>query len=206
MRAWPRLAHSTLFQLSIGLLMALLWGFFTYRHVLAFHQSAEWMYLLIGLSESMTAGFFLFRSAPVTVSTDPLDLVFAILGTFAPLFLMPSDWGLLPDADYLIGAGIVLQIFGLLSLNRSFALVAAKRQIKSGGMYRFVRHPLYASYLLILSGYVLANTTWVNLLLCCTTVALLLVRLMREEKHLLPDPGYRVYMQQVRFRMIPFLF
>ena len=186
--------------------MALLWGYFTYRHMLAFHQSDEWMYLLIGISESLTAGFFLFRSAPVTISTAPMDSVYAMAGTFAPLFLMPSDYGLLPGAEYLIGAGIVLQIFGLLSLNRSFAMVAAKRKLKSGGMYRIVRHPLYASYLLVLSGYALANTTWANFLLCCVTISLLLERLRREEKHLLQDPDYREYTHKVRFRMIPFVF
>jgi protein-S-isoprenylcysteine O-methyltransferase Ste14 len=205
-RLWSLLASSTFFPLSIGLLMALLWGFFTYRHVLAFHQRDEWMYSLTGLSEALTAGLFLLCRAPVTVSTEPLESMFALAGAVAPLFLMPSDWCVLPDAGYLIGAGIVLQIFGLLSRNCSFALVAAQRKLKCSGMRKTVRHPLYASYLLILSGYALANTTWTHFLLCCMAVALLLVCLRREEKHLRLDPDCRDYMQQVRFRMIPFLF
>lgn len=100
----------------------------------------------------------------------------------------------------------MLQILGLISLNRSFALVAAKRQIKTAGMYRFVRHPLYASYLLINTGYILTNTTSMNLALYVMSMGFLYVRMVREEKHLALDPAYGQYMQQVRYRVVPFMF
>ena len=41
---------------------------------------------------------------------------------------------------------------------------AARRQLKTSGLYRLVRHPLYASYLLSYLGYVLANTNLRNVL------------------------------------------
>lgn len=200
----PSLAHIA--RISTGLLMATLWGIFSYRHALAFDQSGEWAYLLIAISETMTAAFFLLRSAPTTVSSDPLDWLFGIAGTFTPLLFSPSQWGLLPEARHLIMLGITLQIVGMLSLNRSFALVAAKREVKTNGMYRYVRHPLYASYLLMFTGYVLSNTTPFNVVLYIMTIGLLYVRLVREEKHLSIDTGYAAYMQQVRFRVIPFIF
>lgn len=200
-----QLAQSTIIHLAVGAVMALLWGAFAYRHVLAFHHNGEWSYLLIGISETVTAMFFLLRSAPATVSSDPLDWLFAMAGTFAPLFFMPSDWALLPEAKHLILIGTALHIFGMFSLNRSFALVAARREVKTGGMYKFVRHPLYASYLLIFTGYVLANTTLANIVIYWLTAGFLYVRMVREEKHLALDPAYQAYMQQVRCRVIPFL-
>jgi protein-S-isoprenylcysteine O-methyltransferase Ste14 len=193
-------------RISTGLLMATLWGLFSYRHALAFHQSGEWAYLLIALSETLTAAFFLLRSAPATVSSDPLDWLFGIAGTFTPLLFSPSEWGLLPAARHLIVPGVILQIVGMMSLNRSFALVAAKRELKTRGMYRYVRHPLYASYLLMFTGYTLANTMALNVALYVVTIGLLYVRLVREEKHLSIDTAYAAYMEQVRFRVIPFVF
>lgn len=202
----PRFLHSTLTRIATGLLMAALWGWFAYRHVLAFQNTGEWAYLLVCVSETLAAAFFIFRSAPTSVSADPLDWLFAIAGTFMPLLFGPASWGLLPVAKHLVAVGTVLQILGLLSLNRSFAIVAAQRVIKTQGMYRFVRHPLYASYLLIFTGYILANTTLWNLLIYIMTMGFLFVRMVREEKYLVLDLAYADYMQRVRYRVIPFVF
>lgn len=202
----PRFLHSNLTRIATGLLMAALWGWFAYRHVLAFQNTGEWAYLLVCVSETFSAAFFVFRSAPKTISMDPLDWLFAIAGTFMPLLLIPASWGLLPAAKHLVTLGTVLQIFGLISLNRSLALVAAQREIKTRGMYRFVRHPLYASYLLIFTGYVLANTTVWNATIYVMTLGFLFVRIQREEKHLALDLAYAAYMQRVPYRVIPFVF
>ena len=201
-----RVADSKTISMLIGLAMASLWGLFAYRHLMAFSAAGEWTYLVVCLSETLTAGLFLFRSAPVTVSKDPLDWLFALGGTFTALLFSPSAWGILPPAKILVVLGTVMQIFGLISLNRSFAIVAAKREIKTRGMYHFIRHPLYSSYLIIFTGYILANTTWMNLALYVMTMAFLFVRLQREEKHLSLDPKYAEYMQRVRYRVIPYIF
>ena len=201
-----QLPDSKLATLLVGVVMALLWGAFAYRHMIAFYNTTQWIYLVVCTSESLCAAFFVFRSVPKTVSADPLDWLFAIAGTFLPLFLAPAPWGILPNAKFLVFFGSVMQIGGLLSLNRSFALVAARRELKTGGMYRFVRHPLYASYLLIFTGYVLANTTLTNFALCLMTMGFLYVRLTREEKHLSKDPTYAEYMRKVPYRIIPFVF
>lgn len=201
-----QLLDSKVVNLLAGFVMAALWGLFAYRHMLAFQNNGEWVYVVISISEMLSASLFVFRSAPVTVSTDPLDWFFALAGTFMPLLFIPVSWGLLPAAKNLIVLGIALQIFGLLSLNRSYALVAAKRKIKTRGMYRFVRHPMYASYLVLITGYVLSNTTWWNFLLYVMSLGFLFVRMVREEKHLALDPVYAEYLQRVRYRVIPFVF
>lgn len=201
-----RVPDSRTINLLVGVAMAALWMLFAYRHLLAFHKTGDWVYLLVCVSETLSAGFFLFRSAPTTVSKDPLDWLFGIAGTLAPLLILPVSWGLLPAAKVLVVLGFMLQIFGLLSLNRSLAIVAAKREIKTKGMYRFIRHPLYASYLLILTGYVLANTSAWNALIYTMTMGFLFVRMLREEKHLVLDPMYAEYMQRVRYRVIPYIF
>lgn len=189
-----------------GILMAPLWGWFAYRHVTAFLMMNEWSYLLLCISETLGAAFFLVRKYPNSVSAAPFDWVIAVVGTFAAFLLVPAEWGVVPAARHAVVIGTGLTILGMISLNRSFALVAAKREIKTSGMYRFVRHPLYASYLLTFTGYVLANTTFENAAIYIMTMGCMFVRMFREEKHLALDDEYREYMQQVRYRVIPFVF
>lgn len=193
-------------NLFVGILLAWAWGMFSYAHFLGFKTTGDWAYLLFCASETLAAVLFLVRSEPVTVSVDPIDWVLAISATFAPFFFAPAAWGILPEAKLMLVAGTTIQIAGLISLNRSFGLVAAKREIKTAGMYRIVRHPLYASYLLSFSGYVLANTSVTNLAVYVTTMILLFSRLLREERHLALDAQYRAYMSQVRYRVIPLVF
>ena len=193
-------------HLLINASMALLWAVFAVRHIGAFKSSGQVTYLLICLSETMIAAFFILRRAPVSVSQHPADWVLAIVGTFAPLFLVPSPSAGLTWASYVIAPGVVLQLLGVLSLNRSFGLVAAKRRIKTSGLYRFVRHPLYASYILVLIGYVAGNVAWRNMAIAIVTIACHVARMVREERHLAQDAAYVEYMKCVPYRLVPLMF
>jgi protein-S-isoprenylcysteine O-methyltransferase Ste14 len=189
-----------------GVVLAGAWGVFAYVHLLNFQKTLEWTLLLFCLSETLTAVLYIFRSEPKTVSVIPVDWLMAVVGTFAPLFFRPVDWGVLPSASALMVVGAAIQLLGLISLNRSFALVAAKRVIKTAWMYRVVRHPIYASYCLLFTGYVLAHTSPANIVVYAVTISFLIARIFREEAHLSLDPVYREYMQGVRYRLVPFVF
>jgi protein-S-isoprenylcysteine O-methyltransferase Ste14 len=189
-----------------GIILAAIWIIFAYAHWNGFQTTQNWALLVFCLSETLTACFYLFRSDPKTVSIDPFDWLVAIGGLFLPLFFRPTAWGILPLASTAILVGACIQILGLISLNRSFAIVAAKREIKSAWMYRIVRHPIYASYCLIFTGYVLAYTSLANVLIYLVSIAFLCMRIFREEKHLALDPVYRTYMGEVRYRLIPYVF
>ncbi|MFS0756276.1 methyltransferase [Noviherbaspirillum sp. 1P10PC] len=193
-------------QIAAAALLIPMWAWFGYRHIVAFSVTDEWSYLFLCISETLTVGFLLIRTYPKSVSKIPLDWIVAIVGTFSTLLFLPATWGILPSAKYAIALGTLLQIFGMISLNRSFAIVAAKREIKTKGMYRFVRHPLYASYLLTYSGYLLANTNFENLMIYLFAIGCMVLRIFREENHLSVDQGYAAYMRRVRYRIIPFLF
>lgn len=193
-------------HLLAGVLMAPLWGWFAYRHMTVFFMTNEWSYLFIFISETLGAAFFLVRKYPQSVSAAPFDWIVAVVGTFSAFLLLPADWGLVPAAKHAVVIGTGLTMLGMISLNRSFALVAAKREIKTAGMYRFMRHPLYASYLVTFTGYVLANTTLENVVVYVFVIGCMFIRMFREEKHLSLDVEYRQYMQKVRYRIIPFIF
>jgi protein-S-isoprenylcysteine O-methyltransferase Ste14 len=200
------LLHSRTADVLVNVCMASLWALFALRHIGAFKSTGNATYLLICLSETITASFFILRKAPVTVSDRFVDWLLAIVGTFAPLFLLPSPSGGLNWGGMVLVPGMILQILAVLSLNRSFGLVAAKREIKTGGLYRFVRHPLYASYVLIMTGYLAGNVTWWNVVIGMLTIACHVARIVREERHLAQDGSYVEYMKRVPYRLIPLMY
>ncbi|SDW05529.1 methyltransferase family protein [Nitrosomonas communis] len=206
MNSFSSIIESQRFNVYSGSLLTAFFGLFAYEHFSKFQQTNDWALLLVVISETLAAVFLICRSNPKTVSIVPSDWLVAMIGTFSPLFFRPAEWGILPMASILIIMGTLLQIISLISLNRSIAMVAAKREIKTSWMYRIVRHPLYASYSLLFGGYVLTHTTFMNLLVYTILIVFLCIRIFREERHLAQDQTYRTYMFNVRYRLIPFVF
>lgn len=199
------LLRSRAANLVAALLLAWLWGMFCYAHLQAWQRTGVLSHLLFAASESLVAMLFLLRHQPVAISAAPGDWLLAVTGTAAPMLFDPSGGGYAAGSG-LVLAGVLIQIGGLISLNRSFGLVAARRQVKTGGMYQLVRHPLYASYLLMYSGYLLVNPSLANMLLAVLATALLMGRISSEERFLVRDLAYQNYMNQVRYRLIPLLY
>jgi protein-S-isoprenylcysteine O-methyltransferase Ste14 len=183
-----------------------LWIIFAGSHVRGYQTSGDWSQLMFCASETVIAALFILRSEPAAVSHSPFDWCVAIASLMAPLLLTPTAEENLAAGRVLIAIGVFLQLSGLLSLNRSFGLVAARRVIKTTGMYQLVRHPLYASYLISSLGYVMLNTSQRNILVGATAAALLVIRLFREERFLSQDADYRFYMRQVKYRLLPMVF
>ena len=149
----------------------------------------------------------LFRSTnPVQVSSDARDWLLASASTFLPFLFLPGGSVLVPGAALLVMGGALVQLAGMLSLNRSLGMVPALRVLKTGGPYRLVRHPLYASYVITFSGYLLTNASLRNLLVYVLSMALLALRSMREEVLLAGQSDYRAYMARVKYRILPFVF
>ena len=96
-----------------------------------------------------------------------------------------------------------MAIVALATLSRSFGLAPANRGVKTSGMYRFVRHPLYASYLVTFVGYVLAYPAPRNLALLGLCLAGQLLRMTLEERLLCLDRRYQEYAARTPFRLVP---
>jgi len=102
--------------------------------------------------------------------------------------------------------GIVGLLVALISLGRSFGIIPANRGIKRAGLYRIVRHPIYASELIFHAGYLLGNVSGRNLVLVILVAAGQVYRLLAEERLLSGDGEYRDYAEAVRYRLIPGIF
>jgi len=144
------------------------------------------------------------RREAKAISTAPALWLLAFAGTTLPLLMRPTtvgDFAAIGNTVQMVG--ICLIVAALFSLQRSFGVVPANRGIRDGGLYRIVRHPLYAAELLALLGVVLANPSVRNALLWIVGCMLQCLRAHAEEAFLSADAAYRTYRDRVRYRLIP---
>src|SRR5262249_42348289 len=123
---------------------------------------------LLVISESLGVCLILMRRSATTVSKHSLDWALSLIAVNAPLLAAPaaaSTFVTLEIATALMFAGMIIQISAKVALWRSYGLIPANRGIKTGGPYRFLRHPIYAGYTLIHIGFLLGFPSLRNFLL-----------------------------------------
>ena len=171
--------------------------------------SGELTNLLLLPSEGLVVLFLLIRRRAHTISARWQDWTLALAATLAPMLVEPgTGTSLVPPAlaAGLLLIGIVVQVHAKLTLGRSFGCVPAHRGLQLNGPYRFVRHPMYAGYLLSHVAFLLVNPTWRNVAAYAVCYALQFPRLIAEERWLAQDPAYRDYQTHVKYRLIPGVF
>ncbi len=166
---------------------------------------------LVMVAETSVVIFVLLRRSTQNISMRLGDWLLAVTATYAPLFVQPADTPdvlrvLVPLALLLVGFGNVVQIAAKLFLRRSFGIAPANRGIKTDGMYRFVRHPMYAGYLFVHIGILLLMPSALNLVIYGIGWWAQILRLLAEERLLSEDPAYRAFMEKTRWRLVPGVF
>jgi protein-S-isoprenylcysteine O-methyltransferase Ste14 len=190
-------------------LVILMFAHFVWKMGEAFGAQHSLGIALVVISEAATIVMILTRRFSNTLSQQPLDWLLAVAGCCTPLLAMPAV-AASPEVAQ-IGAGIMvlglcLQISAKAVLFRSFGIVAANRGVKNEGPYRFVRHPMYAGYVLAHFGYLVGWPSTHNIFLYTLALIIQMARLMREEELLLKDPLYQEYYARVRYRLLPGVF
>jgi protein-S-isoprenylcysteine O-methyltransferase Ste14 len=171
--------------------------------------AGSWADLILLLSEGTVVFFILVRRFTSDVSMRPRDWLFAAAGTAMPLLVRAGGDGPITGVQFctpLMVFGFLLQVWAKLTLRRSFGIIAANRGVKIGGPYGFIRHPMYAGYILTQIGFLLLNPTLWNLSVYLVAFSSQIVRILAEERLLAEDPGYRALRQSVRYRLIPGVF
>jgi protein-S-isoprenylcysteine O-methyltransferase Ste14 len=207
----PRLTRAALIlEWSERLVIVALYGWLVYKIVVPLVGGHGNMgNLLLLFSEGTVLIFVLFRRSTNIISTRPIDWFLAFSATVTPLFVYPTASGSIVPPVFgtmVLMFGLLVQVYAKLILGRSFGGVPANRGLKLYGPYRFVRHPIYAGYLLTDIGFLLMNPTWWNLAVYVIFYCLQVPRLLAEERLLSQDENYSKYMKEVRFRLIPGVF
>jgi protein-S-isoprenylcysteine O-methyltransferase Ste14 len=165
---------------------------------------------LIGIvffvQQTLVAVAYLIRRPARLVSRRPDDWLLAFGGTFAGVLFRPEGrhpgWGIQTGlALQLVGAAIV--VASLMTLGRSFGFAAADRGVVMRGPYAVVRHPMYAAYLLLQSGYLLQSLSLRNTAVLLFGMLCNAGRALAEERLLANNKDYRAYRRHVRRRIIP---
>jgi protein-S-isoprenylcysteine O-methyltransferase Ste14 len=96
-----------------------------------------------------------------------------------------------------------LSLVSLLAMGRLFGVRPALRGLVTNGPYRFVRHPMYLSYILADIGYNLQEWNFVTLLLVLAGWISLVYRIHAEERMVSQHDEWPAYVALVRYRLFP---
>jgi protein-S-isoprenylcysteine O-methyltransferase Ste14 len=140
-------------------------------------------------------------------------IVLAGLGVqtlFLDLFPMADEPAMVRMIGTLVYVlGLATAVIGRLELGRNWvdledARVLPEQSLVTGGIYRYIRHPIYAGDVLLLMGLELALNSWL-VLLALIPLAIVVRQALTEEATLAHVfPGYVAYCKRTK-RFIPFV-
>jgi protein-S-isoprenylcysteine O-methyltransferase Ste14/uncharacterized membrane protein (UPF0127 family) len=195
-----------IFHWPINIFIALLWSRFILASFLNWKQNGEIFHLGLVFVNTLLFFLFLTRRESTETSTRILDWVIPILTMTSAMILKPLS----NNIDSLNGISMGIQVFGILSilssltsLGRSFGVIPANRKIKYSGLYKVVRHPLYASELIFYFGFLIGNFSIINLFGVIIILTGQMYRAISEEKLLSKDLNYIKYKKDVKYRFLP---
>lgn len=188
-------------------LIVLFWSYMVWRGMQSFNPFTP-IYLA---TETTVLLFVLLRRPTDAISLRFGDWLLAITATAAPMLInpVPIPAVMVPFEGLALGlilTGSAIQLAGKLFLRRSFGVAPANRGIKTTGMYRLVRHPIYAGYLLAHIGLFMVMPSVINAAIYIIGWWAQILRLLAEEDLLSQDPEYAAFMQKTRWRLIPGVF
>lgn len=97
----------------------------------------------------------------------------------------------------LIVAGGLLNLIGLLTLRRAFSIMSEARTLITGGIFSYVRHPLYTGHFIMFFGSLLLRLSWISVVLYLLFVVSQVIRARVEERKMMGAfPDYAVYRKQ----------
>ena len=167
---------------------------------------ADWIYVVQHL---LVLGIALTRPKP-TVRDYSLSSSAAVIVAYAYPYAQVICLRRSPGYGAWPEGGLALVIFAaglslvtLLTLGRLFGVRPAVRGLATSGPYRFVRHPMYLSYILADIGYNLQEWNFVTLLLVLVGWAALFFRIHAEERVISQHNGWQDYAASVPSRLFP---
>ena len=191
------------------LLVLSLYALLVFRIVSSYLVEGGFVNLLLLPSEGLVVFFMLIRRRAASISRRFGDWFVALLASCSGLLVFPVPGRTLVSVQLAAGvllAGMIVQVVAKIALGRSIGCVPAHRGLQLSGPYRFIRHPMYAGYLLSDLAFLGVNASLWNAGIYAVGIGLQLYRLGAEERLLSQDPHYGVYRREVRYRLVPGLF
>ncbi|AKN16466.1 isoprenylcysteine carboxyl methyltransferase (icmt) family protein [Mycobacterium haemophilum DSM 44634] len=221
MKIGVRLIASSVYGLAVvSLLLFLPAGTFNYWQA--------WVFIGVFTAASVSPAIYLARTNPAALrrrmragpraegrTVQKIVITGAVVDLFAMMIVSAVDhrmgWSSVPTrvsllGDVLVAAGLGIAMLVIIQNSYAAATVTveAGQTVIAGGVYKFVRHPMYVGNVIMMLGIPLALGSYWGLLLVIPGVAGLVFRILDEEKMLTQElSGYREYTQRVRYRLAP---
>lgn len=194
--------------------------------------SAGWIFLVLFFGFFLAVNVWLFRHNPGLLQErmslarsdqkgwDKVLFPLLLVATVVWLVFMSFDavrfhWSPVPVWLQVVGAVVLLSSFYLLFMTfreNSYLSPVVRIQEERGqtvvstGPYHYVRHPMYAGILVFMVGTSLLLGSWYGVLVGLIFMVVLARRTLLEERTLRQElPGYAAYMEQVKYRLIPYV-
>jgi protein-S-isoprenylcysteine O-methyltransferase Ste14 len=189
-----------------------------------------WTFLAAYFAASLAITLYLIKYDPALlarrisggpfVEKEPAQRIIMSLTSlgFIALILLPAidhrfGWShMSPLAAWVGNVLVLLGYLGIFFVFRENSFAAATIQspedqrVISTGPYAWVRHPMYATALVMLLGIPIALGSWWGVLIVVALVPALIWRLLDEERFLVRNlPGYVDYQGRVRYRLVPLI-
>lgn len=180
------------------LLSVNLWADFTKTH----HFTG----LLLLFSEALVVVLTIFRRRAQVVDRTVIATIITAVSLVGPPLLRAGGADPLmsdPLTASLSLVGLAFVIAGKIVLGRSFGLIPANRGVVARGPYGWMRHPIYAGYLLTHVGFIAAHPTAWNIAVIVIADSALVFRALLEERVLTQDERYREYCAKVGWHLVP---
>ena len=150
--------------------------------------------------------FILIRKQHQALDSNIFHQLVALVAFFSGIFFIKETTDnplllLLSQGVILISIGLGIMAF--LHLGRSFGILIALREIRTGGLYGIIRHPMYFTDILWRTGMILKNPCPLNFFIFFVSSACYVYRAILEEQFLSRNPLYARYMERVRYRFLP---
>jgi protein-S-isoprenylcysteine O-methyltransferase Ste14 len=179
---------------------------FSYSFLQFYLQTHRPTGVIFFAQQTLVALAYLIRRPARVVTRRVDDWLLAFAGTFIGVLFRPEGahppWGIWAGVGLQL-AGVVVAVTCILTLGRSFGFAAADRGVVTRGPYAVVRHPMYAAYLLLESGYLLQSMSVRNAAILVIGTLCNSGRAFAEERLLADNSAYAAYRRRVRRRIIP---
>lgn len=222
-----KLALQTIASMLFGLLF---FGVALFVPAGTFHYWQAWVFIAVFMVATMVPSLYLAVKDPAALQrrmhagpaaetrmVQKIVITGTILSVIAVLVISALDhrfgWSDVPTPVVVVGNLLVAVGLGLAQLvviQNGYA--AATIQVEDGqplvstGLYGLVRHPLYVGALIMMVGTPLALDSYWGLVAIVPGLLSLGFRIEDEEKMLRQDlDGYDEYMQDVRYRLVPYV-
>jgi protein-S-isoprenylcysteine O-methyltransferase Ste14 len=212
-----------------------LWGIVSFGLILflpagTLHYWQGWVFIAVFMGATIVPTAYIGRVNPAALQrrmragpraeprrAQKFIITGAFFGIFATMVFSALDrrfgWSAVPAwltvfGDVLVTAGLGVAMLVIIQNGYAAATVRveAGQKLASSGLYRFVRHPMYVGNVIMMIGIPLALGSYWGLLFVIPSAMVLALRILDEEKLLIQElAGYREYTQQVRFRLLPYV-